>query len=222
MSSAIDSIEKFYFKSPFTCVVAGPTQSGKTTLIKKILDENASIIKPEVHSIIYCYARWQDKYDELKKSLPNIEFHQGLYDIEQIAGLYPTVIIYDDLIKLCEEDESLLNLFTTDSHHKNISVLLLTQNLFCKGKNFRTISLNSNYMILMNNPRDYLQINCLARQMYPKNSCFLVEAYQDACYNNGEGYGYLMLDLTQKTSNFNRVQTGIFLNDLRIIYRPKK
>lgn len=207
------------FKSPFTCLVAGPTQSGKTSLIENILLQNKDLIKPNVYKIIYCYARWQDKYDNLKNLLKNIEFNQGLIDIDLINPEDNTLLILDDLTHLCEKDETILNLFTTDSHQKNISVFLLTQNLFSKGKYFRTISLNSNYLILMNNPRDQLQINCLARQMFPKNNKFLIEAYHDATTLNK--YGYIFLDLTQSTDQNNRVQTGVLDQQSRIIYRIK-
>ena len=66
------------FKSPFTCLVAGPTQSGKTSLIENILLQNKDLIKPNVYKIIYCYARWQDKYDNLKNS-----YRQSTLDSEE-------------------------------------------------------------------------------------------------------------------------------------------
>ena len=43
---------------------------------------------------------------------------------------------------------------------------------FCQGKFSRTISLNTNYLILFKNPRDNNQISVLARQMYPGNTKF--------------------------------------------------
>lgn len=52
-------------------------------------------------------------------------------------------------------DSSIYDLFCIDSHHRSISVFLMTQNLFPKEKNARAISLNCDYIILMNNPRDF-------------------------------------------------------------------
>ena len=213
-----ESIANNIFNHPFTCLVAGPTQSGKTTFIEKIIQHNKTAIHPNINRIIYCYARWQDKYDYFKLLYPRIEFNMGLYDIDLINPKDNNLIILDDLTHLCEKDDSVLNLFTTDSHQKNISVVLLTQNVFSKGKHFRTISLNSHYVVLMNNPRDRLQVQSLARQMFPKKSQFLIEAYQDATLNK---FGYLFLDLTQSTDDSNRVQTGVLPNQERIIYRPK-
>lgn len=153
MENCIDTI---IFKTPFTCLIAGPTQSGKTTLLENILLKMNTIANPAISKIIYCYARWQDKYDVLSKNLNNIEFNEGLYDIDLINPSDKVLLILDDLTHLCEKDEAILNLFTTDSHQKNISVFLLCQNIFSRGKYFRTISLNSHYIIIMNNPRDRL------------------------------------------------------------------
>jgi len=45
-------------------------------------------------------------------------------------------------------------MFTKISHHRNVSVVYLTQNVFDKNKYARTISLNAHYLVLIKNPRD--------------------------------------------------------------------
>ena len=53
--------------------------------------------------------------------------------------------------------------------------------------------------------------------MFPENSAFLLE-----CFNNAvesREFGYLFLDFTQTTQRQHRVQTGILPNELRIIYQ---
>ena len=57
----------------------------------------------------------------------------GLYDIDLINSKDNNLIILDDLTHLCEKDDSVLNLFTTDSHQKNISVY---SKCFFKRKTF--------------------------------------------------------------------------------------
>ena len=54
------------------------------------------------------------------------------------------------------------------------------------------MSLNAHYIVLFKNPRDASQFANLARQMYPKQWQFAVEAYKDA---TREPYSYLLLDL---------------------------
>ena len=56
------------------------------------------------------------------------------------------------------KDNSIYDIFTVDSHHKNISVFVLAQNLFLKERNARTISLNCKYIITTNNSRDRAQL----------------------------------------------------------------
>ena len=204
------------FKHPFTCMIAGPSQSGKTYLVNNILSFNQIIIKPEIQRIYYCYSAWQDFFNTFNVINPEIKFIKGLPDISEISSLENNLIILDDLMS--KIDESVLNLFTVDSHHKNISVIFITQNLFAQGKFSRTISLNSHYLIVFNNPRDKTQINVLARQLFPHNSSYFLESFEDSVK---KPHGYLFIDLKQSTESRNRIQTGIVPGDLRIIYTPK-
>jgi hypothetical protein len=142
---------------------------------------------------------WQDAFGKMNNVWPKPQFIKGILEIESINPKENNLLILDDLMNKCDNDERILDLFTTDSHHKNISVFLLSQNLFSKGKHSRTISLNSNYMIILNNPRDRSQIQFIARQMFPKESKFLVESYEDATSTR---YGYLLIDLKVKKMTF--------------------
>ena len=200
-------------------MLAGPSQSGKSSLLAEILENNNILITPSPHRIVYCYARWSDTFNKLRLIAPNVEFNEGLPDIDTLSVNQNNLLILDDLMSEAEKEKSILDLFTTDSHHSNISVFLISQNLFSRGKYSRTISLNCQYLIVFNNPRDKAQIYALARQMYPTNPQFLIESYQDA---TSKEYGYIFLDLTQSTDNRYRVQSGITPKETRIIYEPKK
>ena len=213
------SVDSHTFKHPFICMLAGPSQSGKSTLLTKILEYNQQLITPSPTRIVYCYARWSDGFNKLKEIFTEVEFNEGLPDIDQFSINQNNLLILDDLMHQAEKDKSILELFTTDSHHANISVFLITQNLFSQGKFSRTISLNCQYLFILNNPRDKAQIYNLARQMFPTNPLFLIECYEDA---TSKEYGYLFLDLTQSTNNKYRVQSGITPYETRIIYEPKK
>lgn len=170
-----NEINEFVFNHPFTCMISGPSGSGKTTLLKKILMNLDNLIGTKIDRIVYCYSRWQATFDELKSIFPNIEFNNGLPDIEEFNKYQNNLLILDDLMKECGKDSSIVDIFTVDSHHKNISVFFLSQNLFPNYKNSRTISLNCHYIITLNNPRDRAQFQYFARQMYPSKSNFLLE-----------------------------------------------
>lgn len=51
--------------------------------------------------------------------------------------------------------------------------------------------------------------------MFPENSKFLLEAFNDATKNP---HGYLLLDLLQPTPENKRIRTGILPHDQRILY----
>ena len=150
--------------------------------------------------------------------MPRIEFKQGLPDIEDFDQNKNNLLILDDLIKEGGKDNSIYDIFTIDSHHKNISVFFVTQNLFPKEKNSRTISLNCNYIIILNNPRDRAQIFHIAMRMFPECPQYLIECYTDAV--ESIDYGYIYLDFTQTKPKAMRVQTGICKDEQRIIYQP--
>ncbi len=109
-------------------------------------------------------------------------------------------------------------LFTKGSHHHNLSVILILQNLFYRGKEMRTISLNAHYMVLFKNPRDASQITHLARQMYPNKPKFMVEAYRDA---TSSPYSHLFVDLKPDTEEHMRLRSNIFQGEYPTVYVPK-
>jgi hypothetical protein len=200
-------------KHPFCLILSGGTGSGKTVFTFKLISEAQRMITPPPEKIIYCYGEFQEIFNDY----PEVEFTEGLPDISQFDGSHRTLLIIDDL--LSETNHSVEKIFTKKSHHCNISVLYLSQNLFYKGKHNRTISLNTHYMVLFKNPRDLTQITVLSRQMYPGYGKFLVEAFRDA---TKEPYGYLLIDLKPDTDDRYRIRTKIFPSDERqYAYVPK-
>ena len=69
------------------------------------------------------------------------------------------------------------------------------------------MSLNSQYLVLFNNPRDQQQITVLARQMYPGQSEQFLNTYRMA---TSKPFGYLLIDLKPDTSNDKRPWPNVF------------
>jgi len=199
-------------RHPFTALVAGPTGSGKTRYVFKLIENADSMIEPPPHRIVYCYGEYQHLFDKY----PHVDFRRGLPDLEDFDGREPVLLVVDDLMN--ETDESVANLFTKGSHHRNVSIVFLVQNMFHKNKYIRTISLNSHYMVLFKNPRDVSQFASLARQMYPNRSAFAVEAYKDA---TREPYSYLFVDLRPGKDEDLRLRSNIFPGDRHYVYVPQ-
>ena len=62
------------------------------------------------------------------------------------------MIVVDD--NMSDVIQLVADIVTKISHHRNISVMHLTQNLFDKNKYARTISLSSHYLVLFKICRD--------------------------------------------------------------------
>ena len=205
------------FLHPFTCLVCGPTSCGKTTLLKNIIEQRC--IEPTPTKIVWCYSEDQELYRSMKSE--HVTFYKGIPDSfdEVFDGSVPGLIVLDDLMTHVHSDERITRLFSVGSHHRNVSVFLIVHNLFHHGKEMRNISLNSHYIILFKNPRDKLQLSVLARQMYPRNTKFVTEAYDDATKH---AYGYLLFDLKQQTDSDLRVRSGVLPGDVPFVYIPKE
>jgi hypothetical protein len=99
---------------------------------------------------------------------PQVTFIEGLSDVSQFDGKHRTLLILDAL--MIESNDNVSNIFTKVSHQPNVSVVYLSQNLFHRSKQNRTMSLNTHYMVLFKNPRDVTQVANLSRQMYTGRS----------------------------------------------------
>ena len=202
-------IAGFIFKHPFTSIVSGPTSCGKTTFVKNLLKMNNTYIQPRLQRIIWLYKRWQPLYDEIIRSVtPKVEFMQGLPDnIESDDFIQPNVrnlVIIDDLATVCSKDSRISELFTEGSHHRNLSIIMLNQNLY-HSKN-PTERRNCQYLVLFKNPMDKQAVMTLARQMYPGKTGFFLKKFDDA---TAEPFSYLLVDLKADTKEKDRFQTDI-------------
>ena len=130
-----------------------------------------------------------------------------LNDSQYIKASQRNIIIFDDLMSEAKCDQRIADLFTKGSHHRNISIIYLTQNLFPQGKACRDIALNTQYLVLFNNPIDRQQIATLARRIYPLSSQMFIKRFEKA---TGRPFGYLMLDLKSTTPEHRRLNSDIF------------
>ena len=202
------------FHHPFTCLVAGPTQSGKTYFASRFIENLGSMVTPQPDHVIWCYGQ----YHEGLRSLPGfVQLSEGLSGLEE-TNTGRSLVILDDLMQECGDSGEVANLFTKGSHHRDMSVMMLVQNIFHQGKAMRSISLNTHYMVLFKNPRDAGQIRHLAAQLFPGKVKFLADAYKQA---TSAPHGYLLLDFTQATPDNLRVLSGILPEEKAYYYVPK-
>ena len=102
-------------------------------------------------------------------------------------------------------DDTATDIFAEGAHHRSISVIFITQNLFCQGK--QTVGVNAHHLILLKSPRDRQQVEAFGRQGYPRKS----HIFSEACERAAMGpHGYLVVDLYPTTSDSCRLRSNIF------------
>ena len=208
------------FRHPCTILVSGPTGSGKTKFVERVLVQHKFSV--EHNRIFWVYSEWQPAYDNLQRVRPDIVFKKGLGDENEfynsLSNLNNNLVILDDQMSAVGNSKTLSRLFTEGSHHRNLSIIYIVQNLFDKGRSHRTVSLNAQYFVLFKNPRDKSQIDVIARQMYPGKGKFLRDAFVDATKNP---FSYLLIDMHPRTPESERVLSNIFAGETPTVYQPE-
>lgn len=209
------------FSSPTTIGIFGPSQVGKSFLLSDLLIQSDIAFSTKPEWILYCYSVKLLTFPELKNQLGSrITFHQGvptraLVDEVTQEKKHGIIVLDDLMVEVCSDLET-SSLFTIGSHHLNITVVFIGQNLFPGGKFSRSISLNLHYLILFKNLADAQQIKTRARQIFPNKTKQFMEIFNDA---TAVKYGYLLLDLSPNGDEELRIRSNISPGEVPIIYK---
>ena len=88
------------FMHPFTATIAGPSQSGKSVFCMRLIRNARECIAPPPERIVYCYSVYQPLFDQYS----NVEFVEGLPDLNMFDGVKRTLLIIDDLMHETNEN----------------------------------------------------------------------------------------------------------------------
>ena len=159
-------------------MIVGQSQCGISHFVAKLLKNLDAIINEPPERIVWCYNKLQRKlFDELSG---RVKFNEGLHGSQRP--------VHEGIAsQQCQRH--------------------VRQNLYNKGKENRTISLNMHYLVLFKNPRHSAKVVHLGRQIYPNRSKYLKESFMVA---TSRPHGYLLIDLKTMTPDKLRLRTAIF------------
>ena len=200
---------EFTFQHPFSMLVVGPTQSGKTAFVEQMFEEpRFTFPTKRKGQILWFYNQWQPRYEAMIDL--GVKFEEGLPDwSESLQELDPKmhhILVFDDLMHQAVNSPLLSRLFT-QGRHRNASVILLMQNMFPKGKYNTDISRNAQYLVLFRSPSDRKQINTIAERIFAENRFKFMQIYSKA---TSVPYGYVLIDNHPRTDPENQVVTDVF------------
>ncbi|XP_068684169.1 uncharacterized protein [Montipora foliosa] len=158
----------------------------------------------------YCYGAWQPTFKKMQKE-DAIHFHEGIPSLEELDAWFAPqgggVLVLDDLMDEGGRDKRVLDLFTKHSHHRNITVLYLCQDLFPPGPYAKTVSRNAHYIVCFKNPRDCTWLRALVCQAFPTEVKGVMQIFRHATEHP---FGYLMFDLHPASSDDRRLWTNLW------------
>lgn len=201
----------------FKMAIFGPSRSGKSVFVSNILKHLDVLSREKPENVIYIFAKWQEKLEEMKsQNLVDIFLEgnsdniQSETDIESILKrhLKPNVknlVIFDDQGSNKNVVEYVAKLFSIDARHSGISAIWVSQFIF-DGPNLRKIRKNADYITLFKCPQDCLDISRLSSQM--TNSTLVVDIYEKV--TEAEPYSYILIDVTQEGISSIKYRSHLF------------
>lgn len=204
------------FKCPFNMIVSGPSQSGKTQWVARLLAYNKELMEKSPRII-----HWHSPHEHIPslpsnlnvKSFACLPWDMDDDDYGSEEEEQPDLIVIDDFAQETSNSKALTAFLTKFSHHRGISIILLSQNLFWAGKETRTQSLNMHYIVLMRQTRDHRQIRTLARQMTQNNDEYklFIQAYHDS--TDQRPFAYLIISSHPRDDKRMLLRSNIFPED---------
>lgn len=208
--------EDLKIKVPSGIVVAGPTMSGKTTLVTRVVRKAKKLFSRPPRSIIYSYGEpsnklipWFRKYGAI--CIPGFPSDELLNKVTK-----PCLVIIDDLMKDVGE-KYLSDLFTKKMHHRDLIVVFLTQNIF--EKHLIIARKNSQYMFLMKQKATSRDIKTIGQQLEDKGmSNYFYDAFKKA---TAKKHGYFFVDNHPQSEDELKYRTDVFPGEITTVFLPK-
>ena len=205
---------------PSRILICGPSLSGKSTFMQRLVQHREQIFDRKFDRIIYCSPQClsgaQNHYVEfLRKQFPALELSSELPCVNALNitsdGTHKLILI-DDFMLSFNQSQNAFKLLTIHSHHMQISAVVTTHNLYASSKFQKTLTRNFSEIVMLHARSDKLSLRTLGAQMFPEMPRILLKAMNWVERQDQAELRYLLLDispLTHLPSNM-IIRTNIF------------
>lgn len=174
---------------------------------------------------IYWYYTMEPSVTTARSLLPDVKFIHGQPSIESLEDMDVKIlklVILDDMMDMTDKKttfEDLKRLFTAVSHHGNMSVIFIVQDLYVNRHMTRLANQAENILAMVNGAAAY-QIPKLCNKLFgPGHELFIRWAINDVHAHSN--FGYLLLSTGATVPECQRVRTNIFPGEENTFYIKK-
>ncbi|KAK3704916.1 hypothetical protein QZH41_005383, partial [Actinostola sp. cb2023] len=113
-------------KTPSNLQVVGPSKSGKTHWVRRLIQERQEMFRQPLSRVVYCYGEWQPMFDTFPEE---VEWVKGMPEdfYEKFEG-QPGLLVLDDLMAECSNNDAVEKLFTHKDPVKMLKDIERTRN----------------------------------------------------------------------------------------------
>lgn len=200
-------IDIFHF--PARVYISGYSHSGKTQLCINLLKKYLN----KFEKILICDSPNNSEYISEKEIKEKIEILDYIPNISEIKINYQgksIILIFDDNYSSTFNSKNVLEFFT-QGRHLQINIILLSQNLFSRGKYQRDITLNVSHFIITK-IRDKSQLQILSRQIFGKENFNKLTFIYNHVHNE-EKWGHILIDLSPTSTKDIEIRSNIIANN---------
>lgn len=215
-------------KTPARVMLIGPSQSGKSELILRLVADD-SVWDAPFRRIVYVAPLLDDRDAYLERlretcgekktltatdAIPKVEDLRSLAH-EDVEGR-GVLLVLDDLLSYKQNPDAVRDLAVMHSHHSDISVVMCVQNPFSAGKSkldLVTLGRNLTAKFILYQLQDYYVLRTLNSRLFPERKDFLLRCLKTA--KEKLGACYVVVNLHPFSGLERRVicYTGVFADE---------
>lgn len=193
--------EDYKFQTPCAISITGPSQSGKSSFIVKLIEFRQQMFTQDFKQCFYCQPanlciRSNPIFNEIVKHFPTAELVCGLPNISKLnldMDNSSKLVILDDLMIDVLNSSEMIQLISVEIHHSNITLLVSLHNFYCPSKHGLTFVRNLNYKIFFYNRLDLRELKAISNQVSGRSD-FLHECFSFLIKTFPSQNAYVLID----------------------------
>lgn len=205
------------FRCPVRIYVVGPSQSGKSTWVLRLVNEMDDWFDCKFTTLFYLHPATElgtgSRDDHIIPLQNACEKHNVMFN--NISGTVDDffrkaesmirehrLLVIDDLYQKITDSEAWAEMFQRISHSKFLSIILLSQNYY-SGKQGPAIRRNCSEFVLFKSLREKNYVTNIANDLLKGNAAFLTKCFDWVADNSENAYDrYIVIDRNEGSDPF--------------------